>query len=568
MSGFSNSTHRIERIYKILLLGILSSFIPIFSSFGQTPVISVEAENGVFSGGVKKATLTSGYSGTGYVTNFQNSNDKVTVTVNVATKGYYDLKIRYKADSYKEQYVYVNGGNTFTVKFPAVTVFSDADAGKVLLHAGDNSITLQSYWGWTDIDKFSLYSVTKHTYQIAAAPVNSKANSAVVSLYNFLVSKFTVDMISGQTDSYFDSLKLISGKTPILRDFDFQHYTQGYSYKWANGGFAFGWDDNGQTQAAIDWYNNTGKKVIVAFQWHWHSPSGGTVGTNTFYVANTTFDASQAVIAGTQENKDAIRDIDSIATQLKKLQKAGVPVLFRPLHEASGSGSVDGSGAWFWWGAKGTVVCKKLFNIIYDRLTNYYGLNNLLWVWSSPEAAWYPGNDSIDIVGYDSYPGAYNYDTQINSFDQLYNISGGKKLIALSENGPIPNPDDCLTLDVPWSYFMSWANMVASQNSRQHIIDVFANPKVLTLENPTTVKEIVANHQPQFLIYPNPAKETVQISGESFSSLELINMAGQTVYETNIPVNAINVRSFDNGVYLLRINCKTQVYQQKLIISK
>jgi mannan endo-1,4-beta-mannosidase len=45
-------------------------------------------------------------------------------------------------------------------------------------------------------------------------------------------------------------------------------------------------------------------------------------------------------------------------------------VLWRPLHEAD--------GAWFWWGAKGPKIFKKMWRIMYDRLTNYHQLHNLL----------------------------------------------------------------------------------------------------------------------------------------------------------------------------------------------
>ncbi len=40
-----------------------------------------------------------------------------------------------------------------------------------------------------------------------------------------------------------------------------------------------------------------------------------------------------------------VRDIDAIASLLKRLQDHGVTVLWRPLHEAA--------GGWFWWGAGG-----------------------------------------------------------------------------------------------------------------------------------------------------------------------------------------------------------------------
>ena len=534
----------------------------------QMPDATVEAESGVRAGGVVIANSITGYSGTGYVTNFTTSADKITVTMTVPMAGLYKLVIRYQSQL-KIQYLSVNGGGSSSVIFPNTVSWADVEAGKYLLNAGANTFTIQSYWGYINIDKFSLYTAPQNTYNITPNLVNPNADAATKSLYAFMVSKFNRRIISGQTDgNYYDTIKKISGKSPLLRDFEFQHYTQGYSYLWKNGGFSFGWDDNGQTQKAIDWYNSTGKFGIVAFQWHWHSPSGGTVGTNTFSVGNTTFDASKAVTSGTQENTDALRDIDSIASQLKKLQTAGVPVLFRPLHEASGSGAIDGSGAWFWWGAKVATVTKKLFNIIYDRMTNYHKLNNLIWIWSSSEAAWYPGNDSIDIVGYDSYPGAYSYDPQKSSFDILYNMVNGEKLIAMSENGPIPDPDQCLASDAPWSYFMSWNDLVKAQNTNPHITSVFNNANVITLENPTSIPAMPGDKTSLYRVYPNPANAIVHIDGPGFTRLELIDMKGSVVYDTIKPVETIQVNNFNNGSYILKIFNTTQVYQVKVVVWK
>lgn len=75
-----------------------------------------------------------------------------------------------------------------------------------------------------------------------------------------------------------------------------------------------------------------------------------------------------------------IKDIDTIAVQLKKLQDNGVPVLFRPLHEAEGK--------WFWWGAQGPEPAKKLYKIVFDRLTRVHKLQNLVWVWNSVAKDW------------------------------------------------------------------------------------------------------------------------------------------------------------------------------------
>lgn len=549
------------RIFKLLPFFLLLSAQICYSQ--TTLVTSAEAESGVLAGNVTKSTTRPGYSGTGYVTTFTASSDKVTVNVTVDTTAYYQINIRYCASwGNKNETIYTNANSgTTSVLFPQNSTWGDVNAGKYLLNAGANTITLQSDWGWIDIDKFSVYSIPamKHVYSFDPNPVTPTVTAPTQALYDYLVSNFNVNIISGQTDDYYDKIKPITGRSPLLRDFEFQHYTQGYSYLWSNilNGFTFGAEDSGQTQKAIDWYNSTGKKGIVSFQWHWHSPTGGKAGTNTFYTSSTTFDITKAVISGTPENALILQDIDAIAIQLKRLQAAGVPVLFRPLHEAS--------GGWFWWGAKGPSACLSLFNIVFDRITNLYGLNNLLWVWSSPEPAWYPGNTKIDIVGHDSYPGNYIYDVKKNDFDLLYTLGNGHKIIAMAENGPIPNPDDCLSLDAPWSYFMSWSNLVSSQNTTQHIIDVFSNLKVLTLENVTATNELSLD-KTVYTLYPNPAKGIVSIKGPEYFRLEVIDLNGKIVYSTSQANNFIQTAGIANGVYIVRITAGITTFQQKLVV--
>ena len=67
-----------------------------------------------------------------------------------------------------------------------------------------------------------------------------------------------------------------------------------------------------------------------------------------------------------------LRDIDAIAVELQKFENAGVPVIWRPLHEAQGNATdATGNGAWFWWGAHGPTAFKQLWRLMHDRLTNH-----------------------------------------------------------------------------------------------------------------------------------------------------------------------------------------------------
>jgi len=273
------------KVLSVLLFGLLL----FLNGLAQTDtlVVEAEAENGVLAGGLTTSKAISGYSGTGYVTNFRNSEDKVSVTVNVPSKAYYRIVIRYAAPyGKKNEMVSVNGTGSTSVVFNAINTFDDADAGRYLFNAGDNIISLQSEWGWIEIDKFSVYSTenAKNDYNIVPDPVNPNATTETKALYEFFRSNFNKKIISGQTNDWYDRVKPIADRSPLLRVYDFQHYTQGYAWKWDNatGGFTFGAEDDGSVKAAIDWYNKTGKKGIVGFQWHWHSPTGGQAGTNTF----------------------------------------------------------------------------------------------------------------------------------------------------------------------------------------------------------------------------------------------------------------------------------------------
>ncbi|MBR0141523.1 MAG: beta-mannosidase, partial [Ruminococcus sp.] len=169
--------------------------------------------------------------------------------------------------------------------------------------------------------------------------------------------------------------------------------------------------------------------------------------------------------------------IENLAAELKKIQDAGVPVIFRPLHEAEGNPSktddpIDGSGAWFWWSKEGADVYKKLWDFLRDELQNKYGIHNLIWeqnlyTWSDASAQWYSGDDKVDIVGYDKYNTQYhrhdgksqgepNEDAEAGIFYNLYDTIKGKKIIAMAENDSIPSLSNMEIEHAYWSYFCPW----------------------------------------------------------------------------------------------------------------
>jgi len=175
-----------------------------------------------------------------------------------------------------------------------------------------------------------------------------------------------------------------------------------------------------------------------------------------------------------------VRDIDIVSGYIKQLQDSAVPFLFRPLHEASGK--------WFWWGAKGPEPCKALWKLMFNRMVNYHGLKNMIWVWTtdtkSDNMSWYPGDAYVDILGVDIYAANGDLGSQVLTYNKIKEDFQGKKLITLSENGPVPDPDNLVTDKANWSWFMTWYGDFVHDpaiNSLSHWQKVMNHSYVITL---------------------------------------------------------------------------------------
>ncbi len=202
----------------------------------------------------------------------------------------------------------------------------------------------------------------------------------------------------------------------------------------------------------ISGHDYTATSVVVTF------PSTSDLTCDT-----TAFSAANVVIPGTWENTVAEADVEKLAGYLQLLQDANIPVLWRPFHEAAGDYSW---GAWFWWGYDGTQATKDLWTWLYDKLTNEYGLNNLIWVWTmqtsdagslaavSQLQDAYPGDAYVDMVGADLYEDALS--NQSEKFQLLNSAVNGKKIVALTECGNLLDPDAAYEKGALWSFFMGW----------------------------------------------------------------------------------------------------------------
>ena len=111
-------------------------------------------------------------------------------------------------------------------------------------------------------------------------------------------------------------------------------------------------------------------------------------------------------------------------------------------------------------------------------------------------------------------------------------------------------------------------DLVASQNTNQHIAEVFTYANVLTLENPSAIFENPKGNPSEYQVYPNPGSDMLNIRGTDYSRLELIDINGKIAFSSGFPVESIQTKSFPDGIYLLRIFKNQKVNQVKVIIKK
>ncbi|MBR1800216.1 MAG: beta-mannosidase [Bacteroidaceae bacterium] len=318
--------------------------------------------------------------------------------------------------------------------------------------------------------------------RISSKLVNPHATAEAVKVYDVLRRLYGKKALSGTVAHVNWNIKEAenvhawTGKWPVINVFD---YIQIWASKDVN---PKGWLDYRNVDDAVNWWKEGG---IVGCMWHWNVKANNgsdmtcTPGTEP---SQTSFSPARAIEEGTAENKQLLKDIDQVAGYMKLLAKENIPILWRPLHEAAGNSTeFEGGKAWFWWGADGPEVYVKLWRLLYDRLVNHHGLNNLIWIWNSQmgDGAWYPGNDYVDIVGRDNYYALqYPLMKEFRQLTQEYPT----KLITLAECG---NGDEVKMSKWSkiwaegsrWSWFMTWYDYDYNEGRKDAADHQFANPE-------------------------------------------------------------------------------------------
>ncbi|MCR4596534.1 MAG: beta-mannosidase [Lachnospiraceae bacterium] len=444
-----------------------------------------QAEDGIFSGEVCVSDKGTDHSGTGYVTGFYSADDKWKTVVDSPDDGFYDLVFSARSTDHKENNILVDGVNYGSIITEAGNEWTDCIICKVFLEKGEHEISAEVSWGWFDLDKLTVRSsepIDPSVYNVSARLCNPDASDEAKRLMSYLCDVYGDKILSGQYSQdgqrgkEFFVVSETAGKKPAVLGLDLIDYTPS---RVSNG------TTSRATDFAIDFWNDGG---IVTFCWHWNAPEKYLTGVwySGFYTEHTDIDLDKIMNGQDPEGYDLLmRDMDAIAQQLVILRDAGVPVLWRPLHEAS--------GGWFWWGSAGSEAYKKLYILMYEKLTGEYGLNNLIWVWNGQSADWYPGDEYVDIIGSDIYPGERQYGSQIGKYLEDTAISGENKMIILSENGCVPDPALMVRDGAMWGLWCTWgAEFVARDStfnkySEQYteadkLREFYSNDAVITLD--------------------------------------------------------------------------------------
>ncbi|MDP4097960.1 glycosyl hydrolase [Paenibacillus sp. P96] len=531
----------------------------------DTALFTIESENAQLSSDLQVVTEIygqpkPGFSGSGFV--WMQNSGTITFTVTVPETGMYAISTRYMQELSPDgrlQYLSVNGVTKGSYMLPYTTEWSNFDFGFHKLKQGSNTIQLKAGWGFSYFDTFTVDYADLDPLDVQPVLTDPEATPETQTLMNYLTEVYGNHIISGQQEIYgggnngdyeleFDWIYNLTGKYPAIRGFDLMNYNPLY-----------GWED-GTTERMIDWVNNRGG--IATASWHINVPRDFTSYQLGEFVdwkdasykpTETNFNTANAVVPGTKEYQYVMMTIEDLAEQLQTLQNNNVPVIFRPYHEAEGNGGLNGEGAWFWWASAGAEVYKQLWDQLYTELTETYGLHNLIWTYNSyvynTSPAWYPGDDQVDIVGYDKYNTIYNRNDGLSGvpnedaitsiFYQLVDLTDGKKMVAMTENDTVPSVQNLTEEKAGWLYFCPWYGehlMSSAFNYPDTLKTLYQSNYVITLDELPDLKG--DNPTPSAAITPvNATYDKAENLGQDIS--------------VSLTLNGHQLASITNGNYTL-----------------
>ncbi len=450
-------------------------------------MIHIEAEDGILGENVI-AYEDESFSGGSYVNGQgQGEESYISFEIELDDTGFYKINVPGRCEGEgRTDYLYIDGESAGYIVCNSNSQLVDNILDNLYLEAGTHTISLVPYWGYIDYDYFEISkstTITEDTYNVTCSLSNPNADERTVMLYNFLCDIYGKYSLTG---NYADK-GVISLEYAAIEEATSENFAVLGLDMSAYGLYS---EENGTTGSSIeyayDWYIDHGG--IVQMCWHWTSPAlyvpSGKNWYSSFYKESSSIDLDDIMNGKDEAGYEMLMaDIDKIATELEVLRDAGVPVIWRPLHEAS--------GGWFWWGDCEPESYIALYRTMYDKMTNEHNLTNLIWMWNGQNPNWYPGDDVVDIVAYDIYAGEHDYNSYSATFAESVTTPTETKLVALSENGTVMDPDLVMRDNARWLFWGTWAepytlgdgiNLTEQYTEKDMLVKAYESERILTLD--------------------------------------------------------------------------------------
>ena len=435
-----------------------------------------EAERGSFTGTAREENGSEMQSAdsSGYVE--LNTGQHVTQIATVSTSQFYRVIISARSEggaSVKLQVGDIVEGSYYVP--PLGSGESEEDGGdgfglfavdSLYMSVGLNTLKLTVENGSADIDCILVEdsdAVNDDVYRTGGACASTNASERVVGLMQMFAANygkytFTAQTVSCGTNAEIDAVWSETKSYPAIRASELALALK---------------DDAGSAETiesdiklAKEWDADGG---ICAYTWHWYSPNAlrdtgirdfdahaALLGIDPSELAMLDKDGIQLQLENellTQEAALLLEDIDKLAQTLKLLSDANIPILFEPIP--------DGDAGLFWWG-KDAESYRSLWVLIFDRLTKYNGINDLIWVWNNSDFDYYPGDDYVDIIGQSFY------ERSASSFAGRFGALAsdprtGRKMLAITACDTLPSMDFMARDNAVWLW--------AAADSGEYIID-------------------------------------------------------------------------------------------------
>lgn len=251
--------------------------------------------------------------------------------------------------------------------------------------------------------------------------VDKNATTETAALFYNLKSYSTQGIMLGQQDAFIDryaqqsnvysetpDIKLTTGQNPIIVGADFMFTTNYHN----EGTTASGWWYDQELLLRKVIKESYKKGLVTTISWHVNEPYN----KDAFYVSEMDKidptlknKAFKSILEGGENHAYYVSLLDKIAQVLSTTTDGSgkpIPVILRLFHEFDGS--------WFWWGipyyaTSAEFIQNWQFTVKYLR--DQKGLHNVLYAFSpgdtfTSEASYttcYPGDDYVDIIGFDNY---------------------------------------------------------------------------------------------------------------------------------------------------------------------